>query len=251
MGHEMYSGCFAGLGLRLSLKHPETYLCFDGFLHKESLLQPECPGDTVTVPREAFQELARDQGYPDNAYTEFELAVYYVSDALLRWNASVIHAAALYFEGAAWLFAAESGTGKSTQLRNWMSLYPEGSRIMNGDKPVLRVLDDGKVMVYPSPWRGKELWGDDGITAPLGGVVLLRQGKENRLSKAEPFYHAARLLSCFFSRFETEESVRGICRIEEKILQTVPVWELVNTGDNASTVMIHEAIMKEIGNAFP
>ncbi len=248
MEKKCFLGHFAGLEVWLAFRHRKTSLCFGTFLEGQPL--PEGSEKAVSVPEEAFREWERSYGFRDNAYTEFDLAVYYTSDALLRCDACIIHAAALYFRGHAWLFAAQSGIGKSTQLRNWMSLYPEGSRIMNGDKPVLRVAEDGTVYVHPSPWHGKEGWGDDSVIAPLGGVILLRQGKENSLTKAEPFLHAAGLFSCFFSTFEKEDKVRGLCRIEDKILLSVPVWELVNTGDHESTELIHEAIVKETENAF-
>ncbi len=250
MKYIYYSGCFGGRAVCLGLRHPETAVRFGGFLDTGPLT--EGPAGAVCVPEEAFREWERDTGLPGGASAEFNLAVYSTSDALLRQGACIIHAAALYYRGRAWLFAAESGTGKSTQLGNWMRLYPDdASRIMNGDKPVLRVTEKGTVEVCPSPWRGKEGWGDDGLTAPLGGVILLRQGREDRLAKADRFRSAARLLSCFFSRYETEDSIRGICGIEEKILRTVPVWELVNTGGSASTGLIRGAIEKETESDFP
>ncbi len=250
MKYTYYSGCFGSRVVCLGLRHPETAVRFGGYLDTGPL--KEIPAEAACVPEEAFREWVRNTGLPAGASAEFSLAAYSVSDALLRNGACVFHAAALYFRGRAWLFAAESGTGKSTQLANWMRLYPDdGSRIMNGDKPVLRVTEKGTAEVCPSPWRGKEGWGDDNTTAPLGGVILLRQGKEDRLAKADPFRSAARLLSCFFSRFETEEAVRGICGIEDKILRTVPVWELVNTGGYASTELIRGAIEKETENDFP
>ena len=203
----------------------------------------------VSVSGQEIREWQQDWELPDNSSTEFDLLVYKASDALLQHDACVIHAAALFFEGRAWLFAAESGIGKSTQLKNWMSLYQKDVRIINGDKPILRFMEDGKIYVYPSPWRGKENWGDDEIVAPLGGVILLKQGAENQLAAADLFQQAARLFSCFFSWFEEEESVRRICLFEERIWNSVPVWVLTNTGDVESAKLVHDLIKKRDGDA--
>ena len=244
MKNDDYIGCFAGQEIRLSLKHPDTFLYFSDYLRPA----PSGPGTerAVRIPEEAVLEWAREFGVPDDGRREFELAVYSVSDALLAYDACAVHAGAILYGGRAWLFAAESGTGKSTQLKNWMSLYPGGSLVMNGDKPLLRAVEGSPVSVYPSPWKGKERWGDDRVTAPLGGVVLLRQGAENRIRRADGFHAAARLFSCFFSRFEDRNSVHKLCVIEGRILGSVPVWEMENTGDRGSTKLIHDEIAREM-----
>ena len=181
----------------------------------------------------------------DDGNTEFGMAVYRASDALLHENRCVIHAAAFLWHERAYLLAADSGVGKTTQIKNWMALYNTETQIINGDKPILRKECDGTVTVHPSPWKGKEEWGDDTLSAPLGGIIILQQGNKNTIQHLAPAYIVARLLSYCFSSFETSESIHALCQMEDAILRSTPVWRLVNKGDLASTRLIHDTLLRK------
>lgn len=65
-----------------------------------------------------------------------------------------MHASVIVHNGRAYLFTARSGTGKSTQSRMWLESV-DGAKLLNDDNPIVRVLEDGEVRVYGSPWSGK------------------------------------------------------------------------------------------------
>ena len=179
------------------------------------------------------------------AYAQsYGMSVYRASDALLPFHRCLFHAAALVWQGKDWLFAADSGVGKSTQIRHWKELYGDQVQILNGDKPILSFDEDARIMVHPSPWKGKEVWGDDSLSAPLGGLILLKQGDHNAIKSISPIYCAARLLSYFFSSFEQAAYVQSLCAMEERMLQSVPVLELVNLGDADSARLTHDYLLK-------
>jgi len=92
------------------------------------------------------------------------------------------HGAVFSWHGRAFMFTAKSGTGKSTQLKNWLQLYGDEINIINGDKPILAIRDD-QVLVYPSPWKGKEGWGQDDVMLPLAGIIFLEQDRINEIRK--------------------------------------------------------------------
>ena len=235
-----YSGMFAGKELCFAFRHPETAAYY------ASWLRPCEPAENaVRVPPSDCEIWIRDYGMLDDGNTEFGMSVYRASDALISSDRCVIHGAAMLWRGKAWLFVADGGTGKSTQLRLWKELYGDEVRIMNGDKPVLFFADDGAVTVHPSPWKGKEEWGDDSLSAPLGGIILLRQGSENKIVSCSPYDIAAWLLSCFFCSFDSEKTVRALCRLEEKIISAVGVWRLVNLGDADSARLTHDTLLRE------
>ena len=60
-------------------------------------------------------------------------------------------------------------------------LFGNEVQMLNGDKAVLKI-DECGVLVFPSPWRGKENMGNR-ITAPLGGIILLEQAEENSICR--------------------------------------------------------------------
>lgn len=77
------------------------------------------------------------------------------------------------------LFLGHSGTGKSTHARQWLAAF-EDAWLLNDDNPILRVMDDGEVRVYGSPWSGKTPCYKN-ESAPVGGIVKLSQALENRI----------------------------------------------------------------------
>ena len=52
---------------------------------------------------------------------------------------------------------------------------------MNDDNPVIR-FEDGKLMVYGSPWSGKTLCYRN-VVAPVRALVRLEQAPENRIER--------------------------------------------------------------------
>ena len=101
---------------------------------------------------------------------------------LLHYNAFQLHASVIEWRGRGILFTAPSGTGKSTQAQLWHDI--EGAEIINGDRGILR-RDDGRYRVYGSPYAGTS-----GIyvnqSAPVGAIVVLSQGQEDRLERLRP-----------------------------------------------------------------
>ena len=78
-----------------------------------------------------------------------------------------------------YLFLGHSGTGKSTHARQWLAAF-EDAWLLNDDNPILRVLDNGQVRVYGSPWSGKTPCYNN-ADAQVGAIVKLSQAPENRI----------------------------------------------------------------------
>lgn len=222
-------------------RHPETAQYFDSWLF------PCGPSEyAVTVPASDFREWQEKWGRTDDGYTEFGLSVFRASDFLLPYGKCAYHAAAILWRGRAILFTAPSGTGKTTQMKNWLKRFPEKSAVINGDKPILSN-EGGEIFAQPSPWKGKERLGDDTLCAKLGGVVLLEQGSRNQLRPLQVREAVEPLMKRFLCTVEDRETVEAMCALEEAILTSVPVWKLVNTGDMESTELVFETLKKEIG----
>lgn len=236
-----YKGRLAGVETAFCFRHPETARYF------ESWLAPCGPsGHAVKVPASDFQEWQEKWGRTDNPYTEFGLSVFRASDHLLPYGRCAFHSAAVLWRGRAILFTAPSGTGKTTQMKNWLKRFPGESAVINGDKPILSEEDDG-ILVWPSPWKGKERIGNDTLCAKLGGIVLLEQGSRNQLRLLQVREAVEPLMKRFLCTVEDRESVEAMCAMEEAVLSSVPVWKLVNTGEIESTELVREALEKEIG----
>lgn len=116
------------------------------------------------------------------------------AQAILEHDGVFVHASCVSMEGKSYLFLGKSGTGKSTHARQWLQAFPD-CRLLNDDNPALRI-EDGKVMVYGTPWSGKtSCYKNEGYL--VAGIARLRQAKTNSFSPLEgPEIFAALLPSC-------------------------------------------------------
>ena len=78
-----------------------------------------------------------------------------------------------------YLFLGHSGTGKSTHARQWLAAFDD-AWLLNDDNPILRVMEDGEVRVYGSPWSGKTPCYKNAY-ARVGGIVKLSQAPHNKM----------------------------------------------------------------------
>jgi len=147
-------------------------------------------------------------------------------ELLTRHSGMYIHGAAVLYKGKAWLFTAPSGTGKSTHVALWKKLLGDEAVILNGDKPFLRWLD-GRAVVFGSPWRGKEGWGEN-RSAPLGGIFILRRGQTDRVEQIEDLDALNELLAATIYP-EDACTTEKLLELLGCILESVPVRALYCT----------------------
>ena len=191
----------------------------------------------------AFLEEIRPMFPPgtSDAFVEYRGLIGLSSQLLLRYRCCVFHAAAFSWQGRAWLLTAPAGTGKTTQILNWQRLFPGEIGIISGDMPILEAREDGSVWVHPSSWNGKEnLYGAP--AAPLGGLILLRQGQEDRMLPLPPRDAVVPLLRMFFAPLETEEEIRQLASLLESVLLAAPCRKFVNLGGEASTRLLRDTL---------
>lgn len=195
--------------------------------------------DDIQKVRERRKEYAEES----DQYIEYMELYNKIADKMLNCDRAGFHGVAFLWQGKAWIFTALSGTGKTTQYVLWKSLFGEEIQMINGDKPFLSFYSD-EIILHPSPWAGKECLSQK-ITAPLGGIILLEQSKENKISRLSPSEAAGMLFLQFMFSRENAEDVRKICELEEKLLTKIPVWKLMNRGDKESAKLCHDTLWEE------
>lgn len=104
-----------------------------------------------------------------------------IAETLPRYDAFLIHAASVRVDEDAYLFIGPSGAGKTTHARLWKRYFGDRLRVINDDKPIIKVTDEA-VLVCASPWSGKERWINN-INAPLKSVIWINQSDENSIKK--------------------------------------------------------------------
>ena len=78
-----------------------------------------------------------------------------------------------------YLFLGHSGTGKSTHAQQWLKAF-DNAWLLNDDNPILRIMNDGEIRVYGSPWSGKTPCYKNTYTH-VGGIIKLSQAPHNQL----------------------------------------------------------------------
>lgn len=119
-----------------------------------------------------------------DAYLE-PLAVYRkIVNQLVKYNILLFHGSVLAMDGAAYLFTAKSGTGKSTHTRLWRQEFGEKVIMVNDDKPLLKISPEG-VLVCGTPWDGKHRLNTN-CMVPLKAICVLERGAENQIRPITP-----------------------------------------------------------------
>lgn len=159
---------------------------------------------------------------------------------LLYFSGLYLHASAVELNGRAYLFSADSGTGKSTHTHIWQQLFGEAAQVFNDDKPVLRYLD-GKWYAYGTPWCGK-----DGINqnkkVPLAGICFLKQAPENKIRRLSSQEAMHRLLSQTIYKFHQEERLDLMIGLADKLLRQIPFFELENKPEPEAARLSYETM---------
>ena len=150
----------------------------------------EAPADfTVNITQD---DIDYERGHSENkgssdAYLE-ELAVYRkISEKMPYFDTILFHGSVVAVDGVAYLFAAASGTGKSTHAALWRKLFGERAVMVNDDKPLLHIGD--VVTAYGTPYGGKHRLSNK-IAVPLKAICILTRAAENSIvpvTKAEAY----------------------------------------------------------------
>jgi hypothetical protein len=151
----------------------------------------------------------------------------------------LLHASVTRYEGRGNLFFGVSGTGKSTHSRLWHEFVP-GSDLMNDDNPVIR-FEDGRCLVYGSPWSGKTLCYRN-VVAPVNALVRLEQFPENRISRLEPLQAYASVIAAVSTIRWNHDIMSLLVPTIERVAMTVPCFQLKCRPDEEAVAVCKAAV---------
>ncbi|MFL6306395.1 MAG: hypothetical protein ACJ72H_22920 [Candidatus Sulfotelmatobacter sp.] len=143
------------------------------------------------------------------------------SIVLARQGGFLLHSASAVRKGRAFLFAGESGAGKTTISR----LAPADATLLTDE--ISYVCRESKGYVaFGTPFTGELAKLGENVSAPVAALYLLAKGVENRIDPIEPAAAARSLLSniLFFAR--DEELVQAVFRTAFEFVGRVPVSRL-------------------------
>ena len=206
---------------------------------KPYLCQPAEPDIVIRSDWKALQAQQPHLSKDDCEYL-YTGAVFYRS--LLLHDGLLLHSSAVVVDGKAYLFSAPCGTGKSTHTGLWLKVFGDRAYILNDDKPALR-LEDGAWYAYGTPWSGKHDISAN-VRVPVAGICFLKRGDENVI---RPFSGSKAVFAFLEQTARPPETAlrENLMDLTQKLMETLPVWQLACNMDKSAAIVSYEAMSGE------
>lgn len=194
----------------------------------------------IHVTPEEIEQERRSQDHPfAEGYLESVCMYRKLSLELLRFDVFLLHASVVEVDGRGYAFLATSGTGKSTQTRLWLEHFGTRARVINGDKPLVRMMEDGTFRAYGTPWCGKEGMGcNDSV--PLKALLFLERSSVPACFPAQEEYCVDRLFHQMLMP-ESPVGMEQLLAMADRLVGAVPGYVLQCNMELESVVAAHEA----------
>ena len=226
---------FASMTIDIRPKYRYTYELCRGYEAPEGAT----PDFMIQVTDEEIMKEETPGGKHPIAYLE-SLAIYRrISREALKYGAFLFHGSALSYEGQAYLFTAPSGTGKSTHARLWREVFGDEVCMVNDDKPLIRVTQEG-VFVCGTPWDGKHRLSTN-LQVPLRAICLLSRDASNRIRPLTPKEAYAPFLSQTYRPKAPLELMQTLSLLD-KTLSSVALYHLYCNMDSSAARLAYETM---------
>ena len=212
----------AGRNIRVSVQFPST----KAFL-RDYLTDAAPDFSVVVTPEDVAAERERSareddrEGVPVRSFSDEyleTLALYrHIAEQLPLYDTVLMHGSAIAVDGEAYLFCAKSGTGKSTHTRLWREMFGERAFMVNDDKPLVTVTEDG-VCIHGTPWDGKHRLSRN-VTVPLRAVCVLERSPDNHIGPLSQKDAFTALLSQTYRPSDPDMLVRTIVLLKRMTAQ--------------------------------
>ena len=207
------------------------YSCLCDRLRRQSeayLTEDQPTNFNIVLSREFLEEKNAESPHLTLEDCEYIYTGSFFYHHLVQFRGMLLHASAVILDGYAYLFSANSGTGKSTHTALWCEVFPE-AKILNDDKPAIRILRDG-IYVYGTPWSGKSDLNLN-LSVPLRGICVLERSPDNFIEPL-PADKAVYALLNQTLRPEDGRKMAALLSLVDEVTEKVRIWRM---GCNIST----------------
>lgn len=134
---------------------------------------------TVILTEEKLDELHNTYPYLTRDEVAYLATGSLFHRKLTLFEGLMLHSSCIEMDGRAYLFSADSGTGKSTHTGLWKKYFGDRVTYINDDKPIVRKID-GVYRAFGTPWSGKTDLNTN-ISAPVAAIVFIERGETNSI----------------------------------------------------------------------
>ncbi len=200
--------------------------------------------DLVVKADEGYYERMNIEGCFSREYCESLSIFENIARKLPYYNKLVFHGACITYQGQGLLFTAPSGTGKTTHIRLWKRYFKDDVDIVNGDKPILEINEDG-VVAHSVPYSGKEGYYKN-TSAKLKGICIIKQGKTNTVRKLDSKEAMIPIYTQMYVPYESEEGTLLTMGLLDTLLKVCPIYELTCDISDEAVLSSYNAFFKGI-----
>lgn len=113
--------------------------------------------------------------------------------------------------------------------------------VLNDDNPLVRVMPDGEVRVYGSPWSGKTPCYRQAF-APVRGIVKLSQAPQNEMNRLRLPEAYAYVLSSSSGLKIVLAMIDSLYNTIVRVISTIPVFGLECLPDKEAAILCRETL---------
>lgn len=176
----------------------------DSFTSGDVYVRPDCCiGSQMTQPQ-----------YP--------LDEFLITCKLAQGTGMLLHASLVDDGDRGWLFAGQSGAGKSTMAGLWERAGVTG--IYSDDRVIVRE-HEGQFWAYGTPWHGTGRYASP-KRVPLSGIFVLRQAPDNATCDLPPMQAVSQLFARSFPTFWNREGLDFTVGFLQRLCAAVPCRDL-------------------------
>lgn len=223
----------AGIPIQMNNRFPDTETICRGYeTDEEPRIILSVSPEEIEAERSLQADIFSD-GYLESVCMYRKLAL-----EILKYGVFLLHAAVIEVDGAGYAFLAPSGTGKTTQTRLWLDYFGSRARIINGDKPLIRMeqYEDGwKFAAFGTPWCGKEGLNCN-ASVPLKALYLLERAEVPGCIRAPQSYSVDHIFRQLLMPVDMDQ-MDMLLTMVDRLLEAVPAFVLKcnMTADSVTT----------------
>lgn len=209
----------------------------------EGTVQDSLDGAHLRIAREGSRSIAQIKRQTDATHItpKAVLNAMEAEHLIVCHGGLLLHASYISHNGAAILFTAPSGAGKSTQAALWCSL--RGAQQINGDRAAVRITAEGTVCAAGIPFSGSSGVCEN-VTLPLKAVVYLTQAPNTTITPLSGVTAFRRIWEGCSVNAWNREDVAACAQTIMDMLASVPVLHLACTPDASAVTALEQALEK-------
>lgn len=189
-----------------------------------------------------YEKTIVEEPLPGTSVYESSAVFRLIAEQLPSFDAMVLHSCSFRVKDKGIAFGAFSGTGKTTHMLLWKEMLGDKFKIINGDKPIIRFIDD-KLYVFGTPWAGKENLFEN-TKAPLTDICRIERCDTNITEPMSKDEGVMLLMQQIYMPSDLEARLKTI-ELIQRVADSVNFWKIRCNMEPKAAQVSYKAIFGE------